>query len=121
MIQYALLVALYLAKVLNWVVSYTPYCMESFEVLILGLSAVSCTGICAWAWYQSQVKAAIISQQGIDRRAAARLGGENSTSSPYNKTEWWVPLATELMKNPQIQDMILKKVAPTLIGETKSS
>lgn len=101
--------------------SYTPICMESIEVLVLGFSAVSCTGICAWAWYQSQVQAAIIQQQGIDRRAAARIGEGGTSTSPYNKTEWWVPLATELLKNPGVQDMILKKVAPTLTGDTTKS
>jgi hypothetical protein len=97
---------------------YVPiiFCMEWFEVLIVGISAVSCTGICAWAWYQSQVRAAVIQQQGIDRREAARQA-TGSTTSPYNKQEWWVPLVQSALQNPQIMNMVLQKVAPALANQ----
>jgi hypothetical protein len=79
--------------------------MEIFEVVIICLSLVSCVGICAGVYYLSEQRKAEIQQQGIDRRAMAKLG--NDPTSPYTANrEWWEPLLTEIVKNPEITKMI---------------
>jgi hypothetical protein len=87
------------------------------EVAVICFSFVTCIGVLALAYFKSEERKEQIRQTGITNRATMKLGmpGENNaTSMPTG--EWWVPLATELLKNPAIQDMIMKKVAPTLTG-----
>lgn len=77
--------------------------MELIEAGIFAVAVcfVGCLGCIAW------IITTDIKQQGIDRRAAAK--GENQVSaSPYRggREEWWQPMLVELLKNPQIQEMI---------------
>ena len=91
------------------------------EVAIICFSAVSCFGILAIAYFKSEERKEQIRSSGITQRAQMKLGqpGENATGQPYGQNEWWVPLATELLKNPGIQDMIIKKMAPSLVAKVE--
>ena len=91
------------------------------EVAIICFSVMSCVGILAVAYFLSEMKKEQLRQYGITQRAQMKLGtpGETGTSPYGEKQEWWVPLATELMKNPQVQNMILQKVAPVLVQKTE--
>jgi hypothetical protein len=73
----------------------------------------------AIAYFKSEERKEQIRSSGITQRAQMKLGmpGETATGQPYGQQEWWVPLATELMKNPQIQQMLLSKVAPALVQQ----
>jgi len=84
------------------------------EVAIVAFSIVSCFGIVALAYFKSEERKEMLRQKGITDRAVMKLGtgGDYSAASPTG--EWWVPLATELLKNPQVQNMIMSKVVPAL-------
>jgi len=90
--------------------------MSFEEVALVSLAAVSCVGICAWAYVQAQIRTAIIQQQGIDRRAIAR--GGNDPAHAGERAPWWGELVKavlpELLKSPAVQEMITKN-APALI------
>jgi hypothetical protein len=77
--------------------------MELIEAGIFCFSLVSCIGICAGVYYLSEVRKAEIQQAGIDGRAVAKLGSE---PAPYNRGEWWEPLLSEIVKNPEISKVI---------------
>jgi hypothetical protein len=91
--------------------------MDLIETIVLSLSLVSCVGICAYAYLQSQIKSAIIQQQGIDRRTAMKSG---NTDGAYQRVPWWAELVKvalpELLKSPAIQNMITEN-APALIAK----
>lgn len=81
--------------------------MTIIEVAVVCLSLVGCALICGVAYLTSEINKARISQEGIDRRAALKMGGENTTTSSYGqRQEWWVPILTELMKNPDIMKIV---------------
>jgi len=84
--------------------------MAVIEVAIICSTMLAAVGTCACAWYMAQTRAAVIQQQGIDRRAAAK--GAEGSPSPYQHQEWWVPLVSEALKNPEI----IKLVAPHAEG-----
>ena len=93
------------------------------EVAIICLSVVSCFSLMAIAYFKSVERKEQIRDSGITQRAQMKLGmpGETATGQPYGTQEWWVPLATELLKNPQIQNMLIQKMAPALAGgQTKT-
>ena len=78
--------------------------MELLEVGLFCLTLITCVGTCATAYFFAEQRKAELQQQGIDRRAMAKLGTESS--SPYNKGEWWEPLLAEVVKNPEISKVI---------------
>jgi hypothetical protein len=91
------------------------------EVAIICFSFLSCVGIVAIAYFLSEQKKEQMRQYGITQRAQMKLGTpEGNPTSPYGAQEWWVPLATELLKNPQVQNMIMSKVAPALQNQIKT-
>ena len=91
------------------------------EVAVICFSFVIAVATVCFAYFKSEERKEQMRQSGITQRAQMKLGtpGENATSPYGEKQEWWVPLATELMKNPQVQNMILQKVAPALVPKTE--
>jgi len=86
--------------------------MALLEVALICLSFVSCVGICAGAYFLSEQRKAEIQQNGINSRAVLRQKTDESAS--IEKQEWYVPILVELLKNPQIQNLALQKIAPML-------
>jgi hypothetical protein len=92
--------------------------MSFEEIAVIACSVVASVGICAWAYVQAQVKAAIIQQQGIDRRAAAKLGNDGNAGA--ERVPWYGELLKvvlpELLKSPAVQKMITEN-GPALLAQ----
>ena len=84
--------------------------MAVIEVAIICFSVVTCVSSCAIAYYLSEQRKAVIQQNGITQRLAMKSGiGEGGTASGHTG-QWWENIAVELLKNPQIQNMIIQKI-----------
>lgn len=71
--------------------------------LIYGASLSLMATAGAVAYYASIANQERIRQAGIDSRA-----GNAHTGAPYRPGEWYVPILTELAKNPQAVEMATK-------------
>lgn len=84
------------------------------EIAVICLTVVGVALIAGTAFVVGEVRKAQIQQAGIDRRAAAKLGGDgmmSSVASPSYQSglgeySWLVPIVTELLKIPAIQEMV---------------
>ena len=89
------------------------FCMDFASIAVVCFAQVASIGICAGAYYLSEQNKARIQQEGITFRAMQKVRTDEASGQ---KQDWWVPIATELLKNPSIQNLIMQKVAPNLVS-----
>lgn len=76
--------------------------MAIVEIGMICLSIVSCVGICAVAYYLSEMRKMEIQQAGIDRRAAAKLPQE----SYQPQKEWYQTAIESALQSPELMKVI---------------
>lgn len=77
------------------------------ETISICLAVVATSGICAIAYYASEVNRERIQQAGIDKRKGV-------SQTTYAGKDWWVPVIQELAKNPQVVEAITKLMPQVL-------
>jgi hypothetical protein len=92
------------------------------EVAIIAFSFVSCIAICALAYFKSMERQEQIRQVGITQRATMKIGmpGE-ATSAMGGQWAWLVPIATELLKVPAVQNIVAEKLTAIASTAVKQS
>ena len=85
------------------------------EVAIICFSVVTCFGVMAIAYFKSMERQEIIRQSGVTQRAQMKLGTPGEGTSPYmGRQEWWVPLVTSALQNPEIMKMVMPMIQQKL-------
>lgn len=78
--------------------------MAGLETALICLSFVIAIGIVCYVYYTTEIRKENIRQQGISERAGLKQ------SAFTQKEEWWVPILSELLKNPEMQNVIVSLV-----------
>ena len=94
------------------------------EIVVVTTGTILCISACCITYFLTEQRKALIQQNGISARAAAKIGVDGITpvTGAYGRDQWWVPIVLELVKSPEIVKLavqyapgILQKLTPAQV------
>jgi len=78
--------------------------MAELETALICLSFVIAVGIVAWVYFTTEIRKETLRQAGISERAGLKQ------SAYTQRDEWYIPIIQELLKNPEMQNVVISLV-----------